>query len=151
LVAKCGSNGPVFVYNAGFERTRIQEMIDRLVHDVGLVVGLTNISNRIVDLLPIARNRYYHPSQKGSWSLKDLLPALVPSLSYSLLAGVQNGSAAQKAYLEAINLHSESNRKAIIKNELLNYCKLDTYATVLIWQIFSGRTDIVIPTFSINS
>ena len=151
MVEKCGLSGPIFVYNAGFERTRIQEMIDRLALDVGLVAGLTNIVDRIVDLLPIARNRYYHPNQQGSWSLKDVLPALVPTLSYSLLDGVRNGSAAQKAYLEAIHLQSESNRKAIIKNELLNYCKSDTYATVLIWRIFSGRTDIVIPAFSVDS
>jgi hypothetical protein len=32
--------------------------------------------NRDVDLLPVARERYYHPSQQGSWSIKKVLPAM---------------------------------------------------------------------------
>lgn len=40
--------------------------------------SLLAINARVVDLLPIARERYYHPSQQGSWSIKKVLPAVVP-------------------------------------------------------------------------
>jgi len=38
------------------------------------------VRKRLVDLLPVAKGHYYHPSQQGSWSIKKVLPALVPEL-----------------------------------------------------------------------
>jgi hypothetical protein len=57
----------------------------------------------LVDLLPITRSHYYHPTQHGSWSIKAVLPAMVPELGYDALGGVQNGGQAQEAYLEAVD------------------------------------------------
>lgn len=73
LIAACGEDEPVFVYNAGFETARIRELAERFP---SLSQPLLAINDRIVDLLPVARERYYHPSQKGSWSIKKVLPAL---------------------------------------------------------------------------
>lgn len=102
------------------------------------------IIERLVDLLPVAAKHYYHPSQKGSWSIKAVLPAVVPSLNYSTLDGVQDGSAAMAAFQEAIHPSTAAPRKVEITAQLKAYCKLDTYAMVRVWQVFSGRNDLTL-------
>ena len=97
------------------------------------------IIGRIVDLLPIAQEHYYHPSQHGSWSIKNVLPAAAPELGYTALDGVKDGEMAMDAYLEAIHTETSIERKAQIEQQLLAYCRLDTYAMVRLWQVFSGR------------
>ena len=92
----------------------------------------------MVDLLPVARARYYHPSQQGSWSIKAVLPAAVPGLSYDNLDGVQDGGMATEAFLEAIHPDSSQERKSEIERQLRAYCRLDTFAMVRLWQLFSG-------------
>lgn len=137
LIEQCGNEGPVFAYNASFEATCIRELAKRFPE---LAPALTSIIERVVDLLPIARNRYYHPSQQGSWSIKAVLPALCPDLSYAQLDGVQDGSMAVEAFQEAIAIGTEPERKQEIERQLLEYCKLDTLAMVRLWQVFSGST-----------
>ena len=139
LIAACGEQGPVYVYNAGFETARISELATRYPH---LSNSLLAINARVVDLLPIARERYYHPSQQGSWSIKKVLPAIVPELRYDALDGVQDGGMAMEAFMEAIHPGTGADRKNQIEQQLLAYCKLDTYAMVRLWQVFAGRTDL---------
>lgn len=136
LIAACGERGPVFVYNAAFETTRIRELAERHPR---LAPALHAINARVVDLLPVARQHYYHPRQQGSWSIKAVLPALCPDLSYDDLDGVQDGGAAQQAYLEAIAPATSAARKAALQRQLLAYCHLDTWAMVRLWSAFTGR------------
>lgn len=139
LIAACGDAGPVFAYNAGFETSRIAELAARYPT---LSDRLLAINERVVDLLPIARERYYHPSQQGSWSIKAVLPAVVPELGYDQLDGVQDGGMAGTAYLEAIHPETPAERRVELDRQLRAYCKLDTYAMVRLWQVFAGRTDL---------
>lgn len=142
LIRLCGEAPlSVFVYNAAFERSRISELAERFPE---MRDALLAINARIVDLLPIARERYYHPSQQGSWSIKAVLPAVVPELNYHDLDGVQDGGMAMEAFLEALHPQTTSERRQRIRDQLLAYCKLDTYAMVRLWQVFSGRTDLVL-------
>jgi hypothetical protein len=136
LVETCGDKGPVFVYNAAFETSRIKELAAMLPY---LSTQLLSINERIVDLLPIARNYVYFPSQQGSWSIKHVLPALVPTLKYSDLEGVQHGGMAMDAFVEALQSTTTSERKEQIRSQLLAYCKLDTYAMVRLWGVFLNR------------
>lgn len=136
LIPACGTNGPVFVYNANFEKGCIRELAARFPK---LARPLLAINERVVDLLPIARNRYYHHSQQGSWSIKAVLPAAVPELSYETLEGVQHGGAVAEAFAEAIHPGTAAGRKREIKKQLLAYCRLDTLAMVRLWEFFSGR------------
>ena len=135
LVECCGENGPIFVYNSGFEGSRISELATRLPE---LKVPLLAIRKRLVDLLPIARSRFYHPSQMGSWSIKKVLPAIAPGLRYDQLDGVQDGDMAMLAFLEAIDPATSPVRKLEIELQLQRYCALDTLAMVEIWKVFSG-------------
>ncbi len=68
----------------------------------------------------------------GSYSIKYVLPALVPEFeqSYKELEGVQNGSQAMNAFAKLSSL--DENEKQKLRNSLLEYCKLDTLAMVKI-------------------
>lgn len=134
LVDLCDTTGPVYVYNAAFECRVMRELAARFPE---FAPGLEVIIDRVVDLLPIARNRYYHPSQHGSWSLKAVLPAAVPDLSYDQLDGVKDGMMAVSAYQEAIDPQTSPERKQEIDTQLVEYCKLDTLAMVRLWEVFS--------------
>ena len=141
LIDTCGQAGPVFVYHAGFEATRIMELADKFPRLAG---PLRAINERLVDLLPVARRHYYHPAQQGSWSLKSVLPTIATDLSYDNLVGVQDGGMAMTAYLEAVHPQTASARKDEIRRQLLDYCSLDTYALVRLWQYFTARNLICI-------
>lgn len=134
LLDACGERGPIFVYNAGFETARINELAKRFPK---LAKRLLALNDRVVDLLPIARGYFYDPSQKGSWSIKAVLPALCPDLDYEALEGVQNGGMAMDAFMEALEKDTSLQRKAEIERQLLAYCALDTYAMVRLWAVFS--------------
>ena len=93
---------------------------------------LLTINERVFDLLPVMRQYYYHPDMKGSWSIKNRLSYLVPELRYSNLGEVQDGLMAQNAYFEIMNGQlSEEEREALCL-DMLEYCKLDTYAMLAI-------------------
>jgi len=137
LIDSCGKTGPVFVYNTGFENGIMRGLAERFPL---LSPALLAIVDRVVDLLPIARSCYYHPSQHGSWSIKAVLPAVCPDLTYESLDGVNNGQAAQVAFLEAMAAETTPERKQEIQRQLLEYCKLDTFAMVRLWEFFRGKT-----------
>ena len=133
LVSACGTDGPVYVYSAAFENRVMRVMADRFPEHAP---ALHAIIGRVVDLLPIARKRYYHPSQHGSWSIKAVLPALCPDLSYDSLDGVQDGGMAQSAYQEAFAPETSPERIQEIERQLLEYCKLDSLAMVRMLGVF---------------
>lgn len=138
LVAGTGDEGPVFVYNAGFEGRVLRELGQRFPDLAGL---LQSIADRLVDLHPIAKAHFYAPSQHGSWSLKAVLPAACPDLSYEALDGVADGNMAVEAYQEAIRAETSPERRAEIERQLLAYCHLDTLAMVRLWEVFRGECE----------
>ena len=134
LVELCGEPLPVFVYNAAFEGARLAELAQRFT---GLQEPLLDLKRRLVDLYPIALRRFYHPQQRGSWSIKYLLPVVAPHLDYGALPGVHDGTQAMEAYLEAVDRSTPAARKAEIEHALVRYCELDTLAMVEIWRVFN--------------
>ncbi len=138
LIEGLGDTGPILVYNIGFERARTQELAVRFPD---LADELNAISGRMVDLLPIARQHYYHPDMKGSWSIKAVLPTIAPDLDYKKLDEVQDGGMAQAAYLEMIRPDVAEERRHKLSSSLLEYCKLDTLAMVRVAHFFEERPD----------
>jgi hypothetical protein len=134
LIKALGSDGPVLVYNATFEKGRISELAERFAD---LSSALLSINERVVDLLPMARKHYYHPAMKGSWSIKAVLPTIAPDLAYDELE-VGNGGAAQNAYSEIINPETTPERKQVLTDGLREYCTLDTLAMVRLAWFFEG-------------
>jgi hypothetical protein len=71
-----------------------------------------------------------------------VLPTIAPDLSYEELEGVQNGGMAIEAFLEAIHPDTTPERKDEIEQQLINYCGLDTFAMVRLWQFLAGCHDL---------
>ena len=132
LASKCGQDqNTIFVYNSSFEKTRISELSEKFSD---LAKTLNEINNRIVDLLPIAKNYFYDPSQEGSWSIKKVLRAIDTKTNYDSLDGVKDGSMASAAYQEVLSKKASMQRGEDIRQQLLAYCHLDTLALVKLWE-----------------
>ncbi len=81
-------------------------------------------------MLPFRKRWVYHWAMRGSCSIKKVLPALVPEMSYDGLA-IGDGGAAMLAYHEMCDA-TDPRRAAAIRGALLEYCRLDTLAMVKI-------------------
>lgn len=127
LLRTLGNDGPILVYNQAFEKTRIKELAAMFPD---LSTPLLSLLERVVDLLPITKDFYYHPAMKGSWSIKAVLPTIAPDLCYADLDGVQDGNQAQQAFAEAIDQQTPADRREALRNALRSYCQLDTLAMV---------------------
>ena len=140
LLACTGNEGPVLVYSA-YERTRLAELATLFPDLRGAILALIS---RLVDLLPIARKGYYHPAQKGSWSIKKIQTTLAPeagSVSYGQLDGVADGMAAQAAYMTLLNPMVEESVKAARRAELLAYCRTDTKELLRFCDVLEAQMD----------
>jgi len=124
LLDAVGKKGPILVWNGNFEAARLRELAVQFPPKAD---ALHAIIERMVDLLPIYREHYYHRDMRGSWSLKAVLPTVAPELDYADLA-VGDGSEAQAAYREAIHPDTPEARREELKAQLLAYCERDTFA-----------------------
>jgi len=121
-----GDSGSIVVYNQSFEINRLRETANFLPAYSDWV---ESVVGRVVDLIVPFRNfSYYNPKQKGSCSLKYVLPALVGK-DYSSL-GIQNGSDASLEFYRVAYLNG-SGREKVFK-DLEEYCCLDTLGMVWI-------------------
>jgi len=136
LIDTCQQQGPIIVYNQSFEKRIIKELAATFTD---LASQLLALNDRIFDLLPVAEANYYHPDMQGSWSLKKILPCLVPELKYSDLGEVQDGTQAQQSYLDIISDNTPPPRKQQLVQDLRDYCKLDTLAMVKIAMRLQGK------------
>ncbi len=125
LITELGAAGSIIVYS-GFERRIIGELAANFPD---LADALRAIQTRLFDLLPIVREHYYHPAFHGSFSIKTVLPALVPAMSYSSLAIADGDTAAVKFAKMARGCYGPEECAAIRRN-LLTYCAQDTMAMV---------------------
>ncbi|WP_148788047.1 DUF2779 domain-containing protein [Campylobacter concisus] len=118
----------VLAYNMSFEKRvirRLAEIYPQVSNE------LMAIHDNIKDLMaPFASKSYYHPKMRGSYSIKYVLPALVPEFesAYKDLNLIHHGGEAMQAY-EAMAYMPAKERDAY-KKALLAYCKLDTLAMV---------------------
>ena len=118
----------VLAYNMSFEK----RVIRRLAANYLLISNeLMAIHDNIKDLMtPFVSKSYYHPKMQGSYSIKYVLPALVPEFesAYKDLNLIHHGGEAMQAY-EAM-AYMPAKECDAYKQALLAYCKLDTLAMV---------------------
>jgi hypothetical protein len=136
LIDTLGRTGTIFVYS-GYERRILSELARR---HLDLADTLAKIIGRLFDLLPLTKAYYYHPEMKGSWSIKDVLPAIAPDLDYGQLGEVQDGTSAQDAFAEILNPGTQKGRKAALTVDLLGYCRLDTLAMYRLACFLEGKS-----------
>lgn len=121
LVDCIGDTGPILVWNRSFEAQILRQMARA---QPKLRKRLLGMVDRLVDLLPLYREHYYHPEQRGSWSLKAVLPTVAPELAYENLE-IANALDAQVAYSELLN-RSHGMVSSSVMAQLEGYCALDT-------------------------
>lgn len=134
LLEALGTTGSIVVYSS-FEQTRIRELAQALPDLEADLMAL--LDGRIVDLLPLVREHCYHPDFHGSFSLKAVLPALVPGLGYDDLA-ITDGQVASLAYAEMIHPATTEERRRQVRADLLSYCGRDTEAMVRLVEVLRG-------------
>ena len=128
LIVDIEGAGNILVYNKSFE--------DRCLKEIGRDFpkyndSINKIRTRLVDLAtPFEKRHYYTAEMKGKYSIKNVLPALVPELSYDDLE-VKDGASASFTFLDLMAGTFEGDIQET-RNNLLAYCKLDTYAMVKI-------------------
>ena len=128
LIKDCSNIGDILVYNIGFERGKLNDLIEVFPQYSN---DLRGIIKRLKDLMiPFQQKWYYTPEMSGSYSIKYVLPALVPELSYNDLE-INEGGNASNTFLSMVNGAFKGNESHVRKN-LLEYCKMDTYAMVKI-------------------
>ncbi len=138
LIDDCGEEGDILVYNLAFERTRLQELANDFPE---FSDSISNILNRLIDLMiPFRERWYYTPDMKGSYSIKVVLPALLPEFSYSNLE-IKDGSIASSTYSSMVQGLFTGDKIKSVK-ALLEYCKLDTLAMVKILDKLSSLLNI---------
>ena len=134
LVAAIGGIGIIMVYNAAFERGVMMQLAE-LFDD--LAPALRDMAARLFDLLPFAREHYYHPAMMGSWSIKRVLPTIAPDLDYGNLDSVQSGDMVEPVYFEMVDAGTTAERKSELKDALLTYCERDTLGMVRVAELFA--------------
>jgi len=131
-----GDHGTVLVFNKGFELTRLRELAELLPEYTDWV---RQITGRTVDLLgPFRDFHYYHPSQKGSASIKKVLPALTGQ-SYDGM-DISEGGTASREFIRVTYKDVGDDDRQRIRHALEEYCKLDTHAMIDITQALAKIT-----------
>ena len=125
LIDAAGDNGSVLAYSS-FEKTRLEAL--RSGHPE-LDEELNAVINRLVDLSVIVTSHVYHPEFRGRSSIKAVLPALVPEMSYDGLA-IGDGETAIARFAQMARGEISGDAVTHTRKQLLEYCQLDTLAMV---------------------
>lgn len=137
LIKDCGDTGTIISWNNSFEMGRNTDM-GKLYPE--FADALERINSRIIDLGEpfMPSNGWYSDDRfEGSWSIKKVLPVVVPSLSYKDL-DIGDGGTAQRMWMEAILDGTRADEKDKILADLRKYCGLDTLAMVEIFNILKN-------------
>lgn len=116
--------GHVVVYNKSFESSRLSELAAWLPEYAGKIA---RIRKRLWDLLPVMRGNVYHPAFRGSYSIKAVLPALVPKMTYVGM-GIADGEQAGLAWDRLVRGNLAKVEWELVRKALLAYCRQDTLA-----------------------
>ena len=121
-------NSCILTWNQVFEEGRLRELAEAYPKRSAEIQ--TTIENLRDLMVPFRNKSIYHWRFDGSYSIKSVLPALVPELSHDSLH-ISNGEMASAAWMRMIRVNEKEEREALSK-QLLEYCRLDTLAMVKI-------------------
>jgi hypothetical protein len=126
LLRDTEGEGDILTYNKSFEVLRLKEIAEAFLK---YKKEIEERINRVKDLMtPFQKKYYYTYKMQGSYSIKYVLPALISELSYEDLE-INEGGLASIAF-ESLYYETDLMRTAEIRNNLLEYCKMDTFAMV---------------------
>jgi hypothetical protein len=126
LLKEIPENACVLVYNKTFEIGVLNNLAKWFPEYFDQI---KNIILNIRDLMiPFRRKDIYRWEMEGSYSIKYVLPALVPELSYDDME-ISDGGIASNSWLSMRDLE-DLDATERIRKALLEYCKLDTLGMV---------------------
>lgn len=129
MLKNIGPEGSLLAYNSAFETSRIKEMADNFPESAPALLAL---ADRAVDLMqPFKQQAYVLPEFRGRYSIKVLLPAMIPDMTYEGLP-IGNGADAQLAYMDMVTGKMDRAQIEKTRADLLVYCGQDTMAMVKI-------------------
>jgi hypothetical protein len=118
--------GPILVYSPA-ERTIIDSLRRELPPKLGK--RLDPIRDRLFDLHKIVKQHVYLADFNNSFSLKQVAPALDPSIDYAKLDGIAEGQGASDAFAAmCLGEIDDPNEIVSLRRQLEAYCTLDTLA-----------------------
>ncbi len=121
--------GSVLVWYEAFEKTRNKEMATAFPEYADFLKAL---NARVIDLMkPFSEEIINDPAFEGSASIKKVLPALLPKLSYADLE-IQEGASASRLWKEVTLTNPDAPRRIKVYADLVEYCTRDTWAMVAI-------------------
>jgi hypothetical protein len=133
LLKVLGEKGTILVYNKTFEATRLKELMQEHPQ---YEKAVQDVLDRMIDLMQPFRKHVRLPAMQGSYSIKKVLPAMVPELSYDELP-IGSGGVASAAFYHLKDT-IDSNDVERTRKALLEYCKMDTYAMVRLLGVLRG-------------
>lgn len=125
LIESLGEQGSICVYSA-YEEAMMRQLVEAFPE---FRSAFKAILKRLWDLHPVIKEHYYHPAFQGSYSIKSVLPAVVPSLSYEDLV-IREGGQAAGEYYRMVFVETDWIEQTTIREALLRYCARDTLAMV---------------------
>lgn len=124
--------GSIVTWNQSFEKGVNEKLAKR---NPDARAFFADVNARVVDLRDVfTKQLYVHRGFLGRTSIKNILPVLVPSLSYKDLA-IQEGATATAKWNEIVNGGISADQIVVARTDLLRYCALDTRAMVEIWRV----------------
>lgn len=134
LLESLGEQGTIVVYSS-YEEAMMRQVAEAFPE---LRNVFSSVMKRLWDLYPVIKEHYYHPAFQGSYSIKSVLPVMVPELSYRDLL-IQEGAQAASEYYRMVFIEEDWIEQARIKDALLQYCARDTMAMVRLRQALKEK------------
>ena len=137
LLESVGEEGSICVYSE-YEHYIVKalaEAVPRLRKD------LLRVGERLWDLLEVLQSHYYHPDFQGSFSIKSVLPALVPSLDYGDLE-IKDGATASAMYHRMMFTVTDWVERQRLASALHAYCERDTLGMVELRRVLRKRVTL---------
>jgi predicted RecB family nuclease len=135
VIKACAGAKRVVAYYASFERECLKNLALGVPH---VATELLDVADRLIDLLPLVRNHIYHPDFGGSFSIKKVLPALVPGSSYADLAINEGETATLQLQRLLFEETLKGEERAELRRALLAYCERDSWAMIKLLERIRG-------------
>lgn len=140
LLDYIGPQGSIIAHHASFEKSRIAEMARDLPLPESQKQALLQMTTRFADTETPFKQDYLHPQMHGSASIKKVLPALVPDMTYDGMP-VANGGDAMQAFDTLYFGQLNPAQQEQLRQDLLAYCKQDTWAMVKLVEVLKNSAD----------
>jgi predicted RecB family nuclease len=125
LLTDLGAEGSIVHYSS-YERTQIDGLASALPE---IAHEFSNVRKRLFDLESVIRRTTRHPRAGGSSSIKRVLPAWCPDLTYKGMS-IADGQTASVRYLRVVRGLASAEETEATLRDLSEYCALDTFAMV---------------------